>query len=114
MKEYTIIAVLFAVLSLILDIILNTKLIRDKRFWIFWSVMFVIICFVNGYLTWRPVVVYGDVFYLGIKLFTIPIEDFLFGFSLLTSNIVIWEYFSNRNDKFQNQNVKSTQKSNSK
>jgi len=96
MKEYTIIAVIFVVLSLILDRILKTKLTSDKRFWIFWIIMIVISFIVNGYLTWRPVVIYSETQYLGIRLFTIPIEDFLFGFSLVTSNIVIWEYFSRR------------------
>jgi len=99
MKEYTILAILFVIASIILDRILKTKLIKDKRFWKFWAIMFGVICLVNGYLTWRPVVVYGDVFFLGIRLFTIPIEDFLFGFSLLTSNIVLWEYFTKKNDK---------------
>jgi len=106
MKEYTILAILFAVLSVILDRFLKTRLMSDKRFWKFWAVMFAVICVVNGYLTWRPVVVYSEAFFLGIRLFTIPIEDFLFGFSLLTSNIVLWEYFTKRNDKLQNPNVK--------
>jgi lycopene cyclase domain-containing protein len=105
MKEYTILAILFTLLSLLLDRILKTKLITNKRFWKFWLVMFGIICLVNGYLTWRPIVVYGEAFFLGIRLFTIPIEDFLFGFSLLTSNLVLWEYFTKRNNKLKNQNV---------
>jgi lycopene cyclase domain-containing protein len=99
MKEYTILAILFVILSIILDKVLKTKLISNKRFWKFWLIMFGIICLVNGYLTWRPVVVYGESFFLGIRLFTIPIEDFLFGFSLLTSNIVLWEYFTKRNEQ---------------
>jgi len=96
MKEYTIIAVIFAVLSLILDKILKTRLTSDKRFWIFWIIMLLVSFIVNGYLTWRPVVIYSDEYYLGIRLFTIPIEDFLFGFSLVTSNIILWEYFSGK------------------
>lgn len=106
MKEYTILAVLFAAASFILDRVLKTKLFGDKRFWKFWLIMLGIICLVNGYLTWRPVVIYGDAFFLGIRLFTIPIEDFLFGFSLLTSNIILWEYFTGKNSKLKNPNVK--------
>jgi lycopene cyclase domain-containing protein len=96
MKEYTILAVLFAVFSFILDRLLKTKLFGDRRFWKFWLIMAGIIFIVNGYLTWRPIVVYGDAYFLGIRLFTIPIEDFLFGFSLLTMNISIWEFFTGK------------------
>lgn len=96
MKEYTIISVIFVILSLALDRILKTNLTSDKRFWIFWMIMVPVTFVINGYLTWRPVVMYGDEFFLGIRLFTIPVEDFLFGFSLITANIAIWEFITRR------------------
>ena len=111
MKEYTILAMLSVIIVIFIDRLLKTRLISDKRFWLFWGIMFIIIFIVNGYLTWRPVVIYGEQYYLGIRLFTIPVEDFLFGFSLLTSNIIIWEYISKRNIKYQNPDVKSNPKS---
>ena len=94
MKEYTILSVVSVLAVLFLDIILKTKLVSSRKFWIFWSIMFVIIFIINGYLTWRPVVTYGSEYYIGIRLFTIPVEDFLYGFSLLTGNIIIWEYYT--------------------
>jgi lycopene cyclase domain-containing protein len=97
--EYTILAFTSAILVIILDFVLGTRLVLNKKFWVFWIVMFVLIFIVNGYLTWRPIVLYGDEFYLHIRLFTIPVEDFLFGFSLITSNIIIWEYFTARMEK---------------
>ena len=103
MKEYTLLAVLSVLLAVTLDFVLRTKLVLNKKFWIFWAVMFVLIFVINGYLTWRPIVIYGESFYLGIRLFTIPIEDFLFGFSLITSNIVLWEYFTNKTKDNQNE-----------
>jgi lycopene cyclase domain-containing protein len=96
MKEYSMLAVLSVIIVIIIDRLLKIRLISDKRFWKFWLVMFIIICIVNGYLTWRPVVIYGSAFYLGIRLFTIPLEDFLFGFSLISFNIIIWEYLLKR------------------
>ncbi len=96
MKEYTILAFFAVLLAVLTDIFLRTKLLKSKNFWIFWSVMFVLIFIVNGYLTWRPIVLYGSSFYLGIRLFTIPVEDFLYGFALLTMNISIWEYFTRK------------------
>jgi lycopene cyclase domain-containing protein len=94
MKEYTILAALSVAAVIAIDMLLGTRLVLKKKFWVFWVVMFAIIFIVNGFLTWRPVVTYGSEFYLGIRLFTIPVEDFLYGFSLLTGNIVIWEYYT--------------------
>jgi len=94
MMEYTILASVSVILVIILDFVLRTRLILNKKFWVFWIVMFILIFIVNGYLTWRPIVIYGDEFYLHIRLFTIPVEDFLFGFSLITSNIIIWEFIT--------------------
>ena len=60
MKEYTIISSIAALLAIVLDLIAGTKLIKDKRFWIFWGVMIFFMFLINGYLTWRPIVVYGE------------------------------------------------------
>jgi lycopene cyclase domain-containing protein len=91
MKEYTIIAFISVLAVIIIDILLKTRLILSRKFWVFWCVMFVLIFAVNGYLTWRPVVIYGEEYFMNIRLFTIPFEDFLYGFSLITINIVLWE-----------------------
>ena len=102
MKEYTLLAIISVLLVIILDFVLRTRLVLNKKFWVFWAVMFVLIFIVNGYLTWRPIVIYGESFYLGIRLFTIPVEDFLFGFSLITSNIVLWEFYTRKIEEKEN------------
>lgn len=94
MKEYTLLAAAAVVVALALDAVLRTHLVRQKRFWIFWVVMAFFKTVVNGYLTWRPIVLYGDQFNLGFRIGTIPVEDYLYGFALLTMNIVLWEYFT--------------------
>jgi lycopene cyclase domain-containing protein len=94
LKEYTILASASIIFVIILDFILGTKLILNKKFWVFWAVMFVLIFIVNGYLTWRPMVIYGESFCLGVRLFTIPVEDFLFGFSLISFNVILWEFYN--------------------
>ncbi|MEM1010483.1 MAG: lycopene cyclase domain-containing protein, partial [Myxococcota bacterium] len=47
----------------------------------------------NGYLTARPVVLYGRSYQLDLRLWTIPIEDFIYGFSLVTWNTTLLEWF---------------------
>lgn len=97
MKEYTILSIIGVFAAILADLfIFKTKLFFKKNFWIFWGIMFVLIFIINGYLTWRPVVIYGEQYFMNIRLFTIPFEDFLFGFSLLTLNICIWEFYTNK------------------
>ena len=93
-KEYTLLALLSAVIALALDYLSGTRLTRQRAFWIFLAVMFGFKLAVNGYLTARPIVLYGDPFFLGIRLGTIPVEDFLYGFSLITITVVCWEVFT--------------------
>ncbi len=44
----------------------------------------------NGYLTARPIVIYDSAYMSGIRIFSMPIEDLFYGFSLLW--LVIWGY----------------------
>lgn len=55
---------------------------------------------VNGYLTGmftaEPIVWYDNFENLGIRIFTIPIEDFSYSFNLIAMNIIGFEYFKNK------------------
>lgn len=50
----------------------------------FYFVIFVLTLIFNFYLTARPVVIYNPDFLIGIKILTIPIEDFIYSFSLFS------------------------------
>lgn len=97
--EYTYLTLIFVIIIFILDMLLGTKLFCKKSFWIFWGVMAIMIFIINGYLTWRPIVTYNNFFNLNLRIFTIPVEDFFFGFSLLTFNLIIWEFTSKKWEK---------------
>lgn len=91
MITYTSLSILAVILVIIFDFLLGTKLYKRKAFWNFWAILVVLLFIVNGYLTWRPIVMYNSNFISNFRLFTIPIEDFLYGFSLVTLNLIIWE-----------------------
>ena len=96
MKEYTLLAAISVAAAFLADTWFKTALLRRAEYYIFLSI---ILCFklaVNGYLTGKGVVLYDERFYLGIRLGSIPVEDFMFGFSMVTMSIVFWEYFKKK------------------
>jgi lycopene cyclase domain-containing protein len=90
-QRYTGLATVFLGLAVWLDLFLKTNLFLQKRFvFYFLLVMFFTLIF-NGYLTWRPVVVYNENFLSGWRIFTIPAEDFWYGFSLIYLNTIVFQ-----------------------
>jgi len=89
-KEYT--ALVFAALTLVFiyDRLLGTKFFIMKSTPIYISLIIVFTVIFNGYLTWRPVVTYNEYYQLGFRIITIPIEDFLFGLSLLLISTITY------------------------
>ncbi len=63
------------------------------KFYLTWLVFLVPFLVVRGLLTALPVVEYDHAHNLGIRIFTIPVEDFFCFFLLLLMNITIYEYF---------------------
>jgi len=62
------------------------------NFYLTWLISLVPFLVVNGILTAFPVVEYNDMHMLGIRIFTIPVEDFFYLFLLLIMNLTIYEY----------------------
>lgn len=93
MKEYTILAAISVLVVIWLDNILKTGLLRNKLFYLFLLVIAGFKFLVNGFLTGKNIVVYNPEYFLGFRLGTIPVEDFLFGFSMVAAAAIFWEYF---------------------
>jgi lycopene cyclase domain-containing protein len=91
MKEYTVLACACVVCSVAIDAFARTRLLRQPRFWFFLSLIAGFTFLVNGYLTGKNIVLYNPAFYLGLRIGSIPVEDFLFGFGMVTLTIVFWE-----------------------
>ena len=66
------------------------------KFYLAYLISLIPFLIVNGVLTALPVVEYNDVQNLGIRVFTIPIEDFAYFFLLLLMNVTIYEYLKQR------------------
>jgi len=91
--QYTGLVLVFITMSIALDFFLGTRLIYQKRFYLFLFYIILFTLIFNGYLTWRPVVTYGELYQIGFRIFTIPVEDFFYGISLLYLNTIFYEKF---------------------
>jgi lycopene cyclase domain-containing protein len=92
---YTLPAVLSVIAVCALEFgVLRTGLFRRPAYWISMVIVFGFMIPVDGWLTKlsAPIVIYDDSHTSGTRFpFDIPVEDFLFGFALVTAVLLLWE-----------------------
>lgn len=71
------------------------KAFNAAAFLISYGIILIPFLIVNGFLTALPVVIYNDSQNLGIRIYTIPIEDVFYGMLLTLLNIVIYDRLKN-------------------
>jgi lycopene cyclase domain-containing protein len=74
--------------------VLRTGLFRRSAYWISMVIVVGFQILVDGWLTKlsAPIVVYDEHHTTGIRFpFDIPVEDFLFGWALVTAVLLLWE-----------------------
>jgi len=100
MPEYTALAVLSVLGTVAAEVLwLRTGIFRRAQYWI---AMVIIYCFhvlVDGWLTKlsAPIVIYDGSQITGLRVpWDIPVEDYLFGFSMLTLTLMLWVRLGDR------------------
>jgi lycopene cyclase domain-containing protein len=92
---YTVPAVVSALAVGVLELaVLHTGLFRRPAYWLSMVIVVGFQILTDGWLTKlsAPVVVYDNRQTSGIRFpWDIPIEDFLFGFALVTAVLLLWE-----------------------
>ncbi|HEX9177129.1 MAG TPA: lycopene cyclase domain-containing protein [Mycobacterium sp.] len=92
---YTLAAVLAVIAVCVLEMrVLRTRLFRRPAYWISMVIVLGFQIPVDGWLTKlsAPIVLYNEQHTTGVRFpFDIPIEDFLFGFALVTAVLLLWE-----------------------
>jgi lycopene cyclase domain-containing protein len=74
--------------------VLHTGLFRRPAYWLAMLIVIGFQILVDGWLTKlsAPIVIYNDQQISGLRFpFDIPVEDFLFGFALVTAVLLLWE-----------------------
>jgi lycopene cyclase domain-containing protein len=103
---YTDAAVLGVVFAVVIDLgVLRTKLLRRKAFWASYLIILGFQLVVNGILAGNRLVVYSPAAVLGgatphllggWRLAYAPVEDLLFGFSLVVQTLAWWVWWGRR------------------
>lgn len=83
LPEYTTLALISFSLMLLTANFTQKQIFRENHTLGFFALSFVAFFLVNGILTGLPVVLYSPEHILGLRVFSIPVEDFLYNISLL-------------------------------
>ncbi len=87
-------AVVFAVIADLF--ILRTQMITRGIYWLTYGLIFPFQLLTNWWLTSRKIVQYSPSEIIGRRLAGAPIEDLLFGFSMILLTLSLWEFFLRR------------------
>jgi lycopene cyclase domain-containing protein len=94
MPEYTLLTVLAVVAVVAAELIyFKTGIFRTAQYWWTMLIIFAFQILVDGWLTKlsAPIVIYNPDEILGLRVpWDIPIEDFGFGFAMVTLAILLW------------------------
>ena len=100
MPEYTALVVVGMVAVVALEVfVCRTGVFTTARYWLSMAIVFSFQVLVDGWLTKlsAPIVLYGPDHMLGVRFpWDIPIEDFGFGFAMVTLVIVLWRWYVDR------------------
>ncbi len=97
--SYTAAAVVGLLCALALDlVVLRTRLVRRRVFWLTYPIVLMFQLIFNGILTSRGVVRYDPAAILGVRVASAPVEDLLFGFALVLVTLSLWVWSGERAD----------------
>lgn len=94
-RTYTVITFPFAALFLLA----HTQIFGNKylgRFWMAYFVHLIPFFIVNGVLTALPVVQYNPEEHIGLRIYTVPVEDSIYSMLLLLMNVTFYEWLEER------------------
>ena len=95
--SYTAISVVAVVAALGLDVlVLRTRVVTSRVFWTSYAIVIFFQLLTNGWLTSRDIVTYDETAILGPRLVFAPVEDLLFGFSLVVQTTAWWVWWGRR------------------
>ena len=102
MGAYTLLTLLAMVLVVLYELVIaRTGIFRTGSYWIAMAIVGFFQVLVDGWLTKAssPIVNYNSEVFSGIRVFFhSPLEDFGFGFALVTLTMVVWDQLGRRDE----------------
>jgi lycopene cyclase domain-containing protein len=92
--EYTVLAVVAVLVTVVLERWSGTRVFSRLQFWLSMLIVVAFQVVVDGWLTKlsAPIVQYNPEHHLGLRFpWDVPVEDYLFGFAMVASTIILWE-----------------------
>ena len=97
---YSDIALDAVMIAIIADLfILRTQMVTRGLFWLSYGLILPFQLLTNWWLTSKSIVMYTPDAIIGRRLAGAPIEDLLFGFSMILLTLALWEYFSSKSSE---------------
>ena len=94
---YSDIALDAIMIAIIADLfILRTQMVTRGLFWLSYGLILPFQLLTNWWLTSKSIVMYTPDAIIGRRLAGAPIEDLLFGFSMILLTLALWDYFSSK------------------
>lgn len=94
---YSDIALNAVFLAVVLDLfVFKSQMMTRGIFWLTYALILPFQLLTNWWLTSNEIVMYGLSDITGQRLAGAPIEDLLFGFSMILLTISVWEFFNKR------------------
>lgn len=98
---YTEAAVLGVLVAAVVDLfLLRTRLVTRRAFWVSYAIIVFFQLIVNGILTGLKIVRYKESGIVGLRIVFAPMEDLLFGFSLVLLTLSVWVWVGRRSRRW--------------
>ena len=95
--SYSALAVTSVVLVLLVDlVVLRTRMVTRRVFWVAYAIIVFFQLLMNGVLTGLGIVRYDPDTIWGPRIAYAPVEDLLFGFSLIVLTLATWAAVNRR------------------
>lgn len=78
-------------------LLVQHRLIEQRKFWVFQAILFGLFVAANTFLTALPIITYGEQAVIGFRIGTIPVEDFAYNFALI--NLFVVSYIAGKYER---------------
>ena len=95
-RYYTETVLIFCAAVLAIGIFQKDGFLFSRNYWLYVAVSYVPFIIFNHLLTAIPVVVYNPKAIWGLRVWSIPVEDFFYSFSMLSFYIMFYRFFRDR------------------